>query len=61
MGFDWTCCWGTFKATHGVTAPMCMHPGKDVVSGSIVSTGIITIAGNDMMEAATLYGSGGDR
>jgi FkbM family methyltransferase len=39
MKFDWTCQWGTFKATNGVTAPMCLHPGRDVVSGSILSTG----------------------
>lgn len=39
MGFDWTCRWATFKATNGVTAPMCVHPGQDVVSASIVSRG----------------------
>jgi FkbM family methyltransferase len=39
MGFEWTCRWGTFRATNGLTASMCLHPGKDVVSGSISSKG----------------------
>jgi FkbM family methyltransferase len=39
MGFDWTCRWGEFRATNGVTAPMCVHPDPDGVSGSILSIG----------------------
>jgi FkbM family methyltransferase len=39
MSFDWTCRWGTFRATNGVTAPMCLHPDHDVVSGLILSNG----------------------
>jgi FkbM family methyltransferase len=41
MNFDWTCRWGTFRATNGVTAPMCLHPGSSdiFVSNSIMGSG----------------------
>jgi FkbM family methyltransferase len=41
MNFDWTCRWGTFRATNGVTAPMSLHPrSSDIyVSGSIIGSG----------------------
>jgi hypothetical protein len=56
MGFDWTCRWATFKATNGVTASMCVHPGIDVVSSSIVSTG----RWSECDRLTTLWQYGGD-
>jgi FkbM family methyltransferase len=39
MPFDTTCRWVNFKATNGVTAPMCVHPGHDSVSDNINTSG----------------------
>jgi FkbM family methyltransferase len=39
MNFDWTCRWGTFRATNGAVAPMCLHPDPDRVSNIILTNG----------------------
>jgi FkbM family methyltransferase len=39
MSFDWTCQWGRYVATNGVWAPMCLHPGNDMVSTAILGNG----------------------